>query len=406
MPRRSPRSAVSLPNDNPPRFQQVTPPEVSGAVHEICEPLIRMHDIVKTYKTPAGDFQALKNVSADFHPGQFVSIIGKSGSGKSTLLNMLTGIDRPNSGTIQIGNIHLQNLSESEFSMWRGKNLGIVFQFFQLLPMLSLLENTILPMDFCNMYQPAERLKRASDLLALVGLENYLHKPPAAVSSGQEQCAAIARALANDPPIIVADEPTGNLDSRTADLVLGIIDELVARGKTILVVTHDETVASRASRIMVICDGELVNENISNTYPGLSHRTMLLLSHRMKTAVFPAGSELPLNGPNHPACLIVTEGQLEVSSADSNHRQIVATGENLSRFDQIISGSNQPILKAAGTSPFEILYLNDHDLDECLRSANDLEPCLKRLPQKSFLAKHAEEGKKIQSASIKQGVGS
>lgn len=376
------------------------------STHETSEPLIRMRDIVKTYKTPAGDFPALKGVSADFHPGQFVSIIGKSGSGKSTLLNMLTGIDRPNSGSIQIGNIHLQNLTESEFSIWRGKNLGIVFQFFQLLPMLSLLENTILPMDFCNMYQPVERMKRASDLLGLVGLDKYLHKPPAAVSSGQEQCAAIARALANDPPIIVADEPTGNLDSRTAELVLGIIDELVKRGKTILVVTHDEAVASRASRILVICDGELVNESISTAYPGLSHRTMLMLSHRMKTAEYPAGGELPNTGPGRPACLVVTKGQLKVSGKGAERRQSITPGKNLSRFDEIFNGPGQPELRASGQSPLEILYLNDQDLNECLAAANDLEPCLRGLPQKSFLTKYADEGRKIKSSSIKQGVGS
>jgi putative ABC transport system ATP-binding protein len=373
---------------------------------EAGEPLIRMRDIVKTYKTPAGDFPALKGVSADFHPGQFVSIIGKSGSGKSTLLNMLTGIDRPNSGSIQIGNIHLQNLSESEFSIWRGKNLGIVFQFFQLLPMLSLLENTILPMDFCNMYQPTERMARASDLLGLVGLENFLHKPPAAVSSGQEQCAAIARALANDPPIIVADEPTGNLDSKTAELVLGIIDNLVKRGKTIIVVTHDETVASRASRVLVICDGELVNEHISNAYPGLTHRSMLLLSRFMKTAEFPAGYVFPSAGPNRPACLVVTKGSLAVSGKGEDGHHTITPGKTLSRFDDIFTRAGRPSFEASAESMVEILYLNDTDLDECLAAANDLEPCLRRLPMKSFLTKYTEEGRKIQSTSVKQGVGS
>ncbi|HEX7556397.1 MAG TPA: ATP-binding cassette domain-containing protein, partial [Leptolinea sp.] len=185
-----------------------------GAAESNHNPLIEMQNIVKIYKTHAGEFLALKGISAQFYPGQFVSIIGKSGSGKSTLLNMITGIDRPTSGKILIGDTYLQDLSESQFSVWRGRNLGIVFQFFQLLPMLSLLENTILPMDFCNMYLPLEREPRALELLRLVGLQDFSQKHPAAVSSGQEQCAAIARALANDPPILVADEPTGNLDSK------------------------------------------------------------------------------------------------------------------------------------------------------------------------------------------------
>ncbi|MHC1785134.1 MAG: ABC transporter ATP-binding protein [Anaerolineaceae bacterium] len=406
MPHRAPSPLEAKPRSNP----ESRLPSVEAVKHspssEEAQPLIRMLDIVKTYKTHAGDFPALKGVSADFYPGQFVSIIGKSGSGKSTLLNMLTGIDRPNSGTIQIGDTYLQKLSESEFSIWRGRNLGIVFQFFQLLPMLSLLENTILPMDFCNMYQPTERMTRAVELLGMVGLENFLHKPPAAVSSGQEQCAAIARALANDPPIIVADEPTGNLDSKTAEMVLGIIDDLVSRGKTIVVVTHDETVASRASRVMVICDGELVDEHISSAYPDLSHRTMLMLSHKMKTQTFPAESVISQPESERPGCLIVTNGRLEISSADSDHRHFIGAGKSLSRFDEVFNDGGQPVLRASSHAPLEIKYLNEPDLAECLAAAHDLEPCLRHLPQKSFLSKYAEESKQTKSTAPIKAVGS
>ena len=190
-----------------------------------------MNQIVKTFKTPAGDFTALKGIQACFYRGEFVSVVGKSGSGKSTLVNMLTGIDHPSSGTVRIGNTYVHSLDENKMSIWRGKNLGIVFQFFQLLPMLSLLENVVLPMDFCNMYAPEEREMRAMDLLQLVGLEKFAHQLPAAVSGGQQQSAAIARALANDPPILIADEPTGNLDSRTAESGFSIINRFGRPGQ-------------------------------------------------------------------------------------------------------------------------------------------------------------------------------
>lgn len=371
--------------DNP----EVLDPSTTKSGEE-PQPLIIMKDVVRVYKTHAGDFPALKGITANFFPGQFVSIIGKSGSGKSTLLNMLTGIDHPSSGSISIGDVHLQTLSESKFSIWRGKNLGIVFQFFQLLPMLSLLENTILPMDFCNMYPIEERQNRAIELLRLVGLENYLHKPPAAVSSGQEQCAAIARALANDPPIIVADEPTGNLDSKTAEMVLKIIDDLVARGKTIIVVTHDETVARRASRVMVICDGELVDEDISKAFPDLSHRSMLLLSHKMKPLKIEAGKTLFSDPSIKPGCLIVTAGKLEMISSGSKVVQSFEAGKWLSQFDFMSDNSSAVTLRSSSNSPLEIKYIDEGELQECLAAAHDLESYLRHLPQKSFFTKYAE----------------
>ena len=230
-------------------------PPLSGCTG--AEPLIAMRAISKIFKTPGGDFYALQDVNACFYPGEFVSVVGKSGSGKSTLVNMITGIDRPSRGTVCIEDVCIQELSESKMSIWRGRNLGVVFQFFQLLPMLSLHENVMLPMDFANRYDPKERPERALELLRMVGLEQAAHKLPAAVSGGQQQSAAIARALANDPPILVADEPTGNLDSRTAASVFGIFDALVARGKTILMVTHDPALARRTHRMLELVDGRL-----------------------------------------------------------------------------------------------------------------------------------------------------
>ena len=224
-------------------------------------PFIVMKEISKVFKTQAGDFAALKNVTAHFYRGEFVSVVGRSGSGKSTLINMLTGIDRPTSGTVDVGGVCITELSESQMSDWRGRNLGVVFQFFQLLPMLSLLENVILPMDFCNRYPFDERADRAMALLKLVGLENMADKLPAMVAGGQQQSAAIARALANDPPILAADEPTGNLDSRTAEAVFEIFGQLVEQGKTIIMVTHDRSLAERTQRMLYISDGVLAGDS-------------------------------------------------------------------------------------------------------------------------------------------------
>jgi putative ABC transport system ATP-binding protein len=226
-------------------------------------PLIEMVGVSKIFKTAAGDFPALQEVTACFYPGEFVSVVGRSGSGKSTLVNMITGIDHPSSGTVRVENIDLYKMGESRRSAWRGRNLGIVFQFFQLLPMLSLLENVMLPMDFCNVYTPAEREDRAMDLLRMVRLESFALKLPTAVSGGQQQSAAIARALANDPPILIADEPTGNLDTRSALGVFELFDSLVEQGKTILMVTHDRKLALRTMRTLLIADGRLVGEELN-----------------------------------------------------------------------------------------------------------------------------------------------
>ena len=203
------------------------------------DPLIQLQKVVKTFKNAAGEFRVLKGVNLNLWQGEFVAIVGKSGSGKSTLLNMITGIDHPTSGKVIIGGTDIYRLSESQRALWRGKTLGIVFQFFQLMPMLTLLENVMLPMDFCNVHKSSERRKYAMELLDQMEMADHANKLPAAISGGQQQRVAIARALANDPPILLADEPTGNLDSKTADSVFQLFEDLVKRGKTILMVTHD-----------------------------------------------------------------------------------------------------------------------------------------------------------------------
>jgi ABC-type lipoprotein export system ATPase subunit len=227
----------------------------------MSELFIDIRDLVKIYKTPAGEFPALRGVSLAIDRGEFVAITGKSGSGKSTLLNTFTGIDHPTSGEVYIGGEALHRYSEQQMAIWRGRNLGIIFQFFQLLPTLSVIENVLIAMDLNNVIKPNQRRKRAMRLLELMGLDDKAHKMPSAISGGEQQRVAIARALANDPPLIVADEPTGNLDSSTAEAIFGLFKSLVSEGKTLIMVTHDNDLAKRIDRNIVISDGKIVSQS-------------------------------------------------------------------------------------------------------------------------------------------------
>ena len=222
--------------------------------------LIHLHDVIKSYETGAGKFTALKSVNLSIGRGEFVAIVGKSGSGKSTLLNMITGIDRPSSGEVIIAETPIHRLSEGQLAVWRGNTLGVVFQFFQLLPTLTVIENVMLPMDFCNKYASNERKARAMHLLEMVEMSSHAYKLPTAISGGQQQRVAIARSISNDPALILADEPTGNLDSRTADSVFRIFEGLVAQGQTVVLVTHDADLAHRVGRTITITDGQIVSD--------------------------------------------------------------------------------------------------------------------------------------------------
>src|SRR4030066_1295601 len=224
------------------------------------QPLIRLNGLKKSYFSAAGEFPALRGIDLEIKSGEFISIVGKSGSGKTTLINMIAGIDRPTAGEIRIGGTAVHKLSEGRMAVWRGRNIGIIFQFFQLLPMLSLIENIMLPMDFGGMYNLRQRKERALHLLDLVGIADHAYKLPSAVSGGQQQRAAIARALANDPPLVAADEPTGNLDARTAADVISLFSGLAAAGKTVVIVTHERDVTAFANRAIVLADGRIESE--------------------------------------------------------------------------------------------------------------------------------------------------
>jgi putative ABC transport system ATP-binding protein len=248
-----------------PKTSQTNPEESTGTGgigRGRARPLIEVRQVYKVYETAAGDFPALRGISAEVYPSEFLGVIGKSGAGKSTLMNMITGVDDLTSGEVIVhgidGTVSVHKLSENDLALWRGRNMGVVYQSFQLLPMLTLLENVMLPMDLCDLYQRGESRARAMDLLRMVELEEHAYKLPNSISGGQQQRVAIARALANDPPIIVADEPTGSLDSVTAEHVFQAFERLLDKGKTIIMVTHDNSLAPRFTRHLIIQDGEII----------------------------------------------------------------------------------------------------------------------------------------------------
>jgi putative ABC transport system ATP-binding protein len=224
--------------------------------------LIELKNISKSFETPVGQFTALEKVSLNVKRGEFLAVVGKSGSGKSTLLNMLVGIDRPSSGEVMIAGTPVHTLTQDQLAAWRGQSVGVVFQFFQLLPTLTVIENVMLPMDFCNTYPSRERRSRALLLLEQLGIAEQADKLPADLSGGQQQRAAIARALANDPPILVADEPTGNLDSKTSHEVMQFFAALAKAGKTVVMVTHERDLSHYFSRTITLADGVVVSEKV------------------------------------------------------------------------------------------------------------------------------------------------
>lgn len=234
----------------------------AAAANSAPKPVVEVKKVIKSFPVGDSTITILKGVSLTVHAGEFVAIVGPSGNGKSTLLNMITGIDRPSSGEVFVTGQPLHTMTENQMAIWRGQHLGIIFQFFQMLPSLSLIQNIILPMEFAGKYTRQERQERAMGLLELVGLADQAHKLPSMVSGGQQQRAAIARSLANDPPMIVADEPTGNLDAKTANEIFTIFYQLVESGKTMLMVTHDRELASRIPRMVEVVNGLIDRDTV------------------------------------------------------------------------------------------------------------------------------------------------
>jgi len=324
-------------------------------------PMIDLHDIHKYYKTAAGEFRALQGVDLQINAGEFVSVIGKSGSGKSTLLNMITGIDRPTKGEVYVNGTAVHGLNENRMARWRGRNLGVVFQFFQLLPTISVVENIMLPMDFCRTYPMRKREKRALELLELVELADHAYKLPTALSGGQQQRVAIARALANDPPIVIADEPTGNLDSKTAESVFALFNDLVSKGKTIIIVTHDSGLAKRTHRTALITDGEIVNEYLAKAMPTLSREQLLQATHVAKKQEYPAGAMVLREGTDTDAFHIVTKGMVEIVLPRPNQSDVIVVqlgaGKYFGEMEFFHDRRSRASVRASQAGPVEVLAI-------------------------------------------------
>jgi ABC-type lipoprotein export system ATPase subunit len=319
---------------------------------------------VKTYETAAGPFPALKDVDLQIDGGEFVAIIGKSGSGKSTLVNMITGIDRPTSGQVFVGDTAVHTLSEGQLAQWRGRTVGVIFQFFQLLPTLTVIENIMLPMDFCHMYSTRERRERAMYLLEQVELADQAFKLPSAVSGGQQQRAAIARALANDPPILLADEPTGNLDSKTAESVFRLFENQVEQGKTIVMVTHDRDLSKRATRTIMLADGEIIEQYLVSAFPALTERQLVRATRNLERENYSPGSIILQEGTAPDKFFIITRGQIEVLvDAADGERLVVARmgrGQYFGEIELLRGGANIATIRAAVDSGARVVTL-DHE---------------------------------------------
>jgi ABC-type lipoprotein export system ATPase subunit len=345
--------------------------------------LIELRNVVKTFETAAGKFTVLKGVDVNIDRGEFVAVIGKSGSGKSTLINMVTGIDRPTEGEILVGDCAVHTLSESQMAVWRGKNLGIIFQFFQLLPTLSLIENVMLPMDFCNLYTPGERRKRAMELLGQVDMVEHAHKLPSAVSGGQAQRVAIARALANDPPILIADEPTGSLDSKTANAVFELFENFVNQGKTIVMVTHDNDLARRASRAVIVVDGQVTNQYVTKALPYLNVDQMTWVARQLERQMFDRGTTIVTQGEMADRFYIITKGEVEIVLPHPDGQEIVVDrlekGKYFGEIGLINGGTRTATVRAAPESDVEVATLSRDAFARLLQDSDETRGVMDRI---------------------------
>jgi putative ABC transport system ATP-binding protein len=349
--------------------------------------MIDLRQVDKYYQSAAGDYHALKSIDMCICGGEFVSIIGKSGSGKSTLLNMITGIDRPTTGEVYVNSAAIHEMTENQLAGWRGENLGIIFQFFQLLPALNLKQNVILPMDLAGKYRPRERRERAEHLLEIVGLADHMQKLPSMVSGGQQQRAAMARALANDPPLIIADEPTGNLDSKTAATVFDLFNQLVREGKTVIIVTHDSSLARHAHRTALIADGEIVNEYVAKAMPTLPQDQMLWATRNSKKLTYEAGAMIVTQGTNADAFYIVSKGTVDVVLPRPNQSDVIAMqlepGKFFGEMAFFHERKRQASVRASERGPVEVLTLSYDQLDELLKQSEATRDLLHNIAERN-----------------------
>ena len=369
--------------------------------HEMSTPeaMIDMHGVVKTFKDAAGEFIVLKGIDLTINRSEFVSIVGKSGSGKSTLLNMITGIDHPTEGRVVIGGTDIYtNVTESQRSKWRGRNLGIVFQFFQLLPMLTLLENVMLSMDYAEMYDFDERPDRAMEMLKLVGLEIFANKLPVLVSTGQQQLAAIARALACDPPLLVADEPTGNLDTKSANIIIDLFEELAHQGKTVVMVTHDPSLTSRTTRNIIIADGELINETVARSLPWLRHRHMMEFSKLVEERTYPANITIIPRNEHVEHFFMIHRGEVDVVLQDRRNKETVVSrlkpGEFFGEMELLRGGKSIANVRAGPHGPVEVLTIKREDFKRVIDQSPITAEAIGKIVQERLQAHRAADSRK------------
>ena len=339
-------------------------------------PIVELRGVDKAYKTAVGDYPVLKAIDLTMNAGEFVSIIGKSGSGKTTLLNMITGIDRPSAGEVWVNDTALHTMSEGQMARWRGRNMGIVFQFFQLLPMLSVYENILLAMDFAGKIPGGERKQRAIHLLDLVGLAEHAYKLPSALSGGQQQRVAIARALANDPPVLIADEPTGNLDSKTAESVFELFDELASQGKTIIIVTHDSSLAKRTHRTALITDGEIANEYVARALPVLTGEQLIRVSRTAVRQTYEPGTMIFRQGSACKDFYVVASGKVEIILQRENASDVVVAqlgpGQYFGEMQLLYGRGRSASARASEFAPAEVYSVDFQTLSEVLGESESL----------------------------------
>ncbi len=376
-----------------------TPISVTRAM-SASDAMIDMHGVVKTFKNAAGEFTVLKGIDLTINRGEFVSIVGKSGSGKSTLLNMITGIDHPTQGQVIIGGTDIYTgVTESQRSRWRGRNLGIVFQFFQLLPMLTLLENVMLAMDFADMHDFNERPERAMEMLQMVGLEKFANKLPVLVSTGQQQLAAIARALACDPPLLIADEPTGNLDTKSANTIIDLFEELARRGKTVVMVTHDPSLTSRTTRNIIIADGALIDETVARSLPWLRHRHMLEFTRLIEKRIYPAKETIIPQNVHVENFFMIRKGEVEVVVQDKKNKETVIShlkpGDFFGEIELMRDSKSIANVRAGTKGPVQVLVLKREDFLRVIEQSPITAEALGKIAQQKLEVHRVADRRKI-----------
>ncbi len=360
------------------------------------QPILELRGVTKVYEDGVTPFTALNAIDAVIYPGEYVGVIGKSGAGKTTLVNMITGVDSLTSGQVLFQGMDTRQFSESQMSLWRGRNIGVVLQSFQLLPTLSLVDNILLSMDFCGTYDARRSYERALRLLEQVELQDHAYKKPSAISGGQQQRVAIARALANDPPLIIGDEPTGSLDSVTAETIYQIFDDLVKQGKTILIATHDTSLSQRAHRNLLLSNGELIHPAVAQALPLLSHEQMLEVTHLAQVRTFMPGEVLIHQGEALQLIYIIDQGQVEIGlerpGAGPVQVDRLGPGE-LPGMAAVLDGGIAPISAwAASGGPVRALALPIQPFNAILASSEEMREALVEKAQAGRAAINQQKG--------------